>query len=204
MQPGKDPLDVLHFTINTHIEDMKDGEEWFSNIFPSQINPFTEFKKNLILVEDICEYAKPFYYNEGTRFQYVDRFISISRSAYVNIFSVAEYSLKQIIRECLKIKFIDIIEKWNIGKYVSLNSILNRLDLDSSTRKKWKVHQEIRNCIVHNNATFHTTKQFNFDGFHLETNHKYQLSGKLEGYLIMSSHLSNLFMGTLNNILKQR
>ena len=180
------------------------GIEWFSAIFPNQVNPYAELRNSILLVEQIIDHTYQVLENPERQAQTYSRIITITRWAYVAIFSVMEHSLKEIIKEYLTIDCEDFIDKWNNGGYTSFYSITNRLKckeyLDEKIFDQLDYHREIRNCVINNNAVSSKTKTYPIEGITVEAIQGVSLSGPIHGFLVLSESLMKYYMLLLAEI----
>jgi len=194
--------------LDEHIESLIDktdvGIDWFSVTFPNQVNAYSELRNSILLVDQIIDHTYHVLENPESQAQTFSRIITITRWAYVAIFSVMEYSLKEIIKEYLTIDCDDFIDKWENCGYTSFYTIINRLKckeyIDEKIFDQLDYHREIRNCVIHNNAVSSKTKTYPFEGIPIEATQGVSLSGPIHGFLVLSESLMKYYMLLLAEI----
>jgi len=186
---------------------VSESSDWIDKVHPSVINPYNEIRNTIILMSETLEK----YQNitlielEGEFLQNIMlRIITITRWGYVAVFSIIEYTIKEIIAYNKNENFRDFIISWESGDFISFNNIIKRLKemgiINDFELRNWDAHREIRNCIVHNNSIPNINVKYDLDGFILNGVKDVHFSGPLDGFLILIEKICKLYFSTLNHL----
>lgn len=162
------------------------------NEFYPDVNAFIMMRNFLLLTKELLQYHRLHWKTEKQetlRGDDLERIITITRWDFIASVSIAEYTMKEIIKRRKPKGFDKITYRLLNWKRSSLYNIIETskavLVMDDWEYDSWNLLREIRNASVHNNVIMDIDKSYTIDGFTIAFKRGEGLVSKLGLYLYL-------------------
>ena len=166
------------------------------NEFYPDMNAFVMMRNFLLLTKDLLQYYRLYWKTEKQgilRAEDLERITTITRWDFIASVSIAEYTMKDIIKRRKPKGFDKITDRLLNWKFTSLHNIIETskavLSMENWEYDGWNLLLEIRNASVHNNVIMDIDKLYTIDGFTIEFKRGEGLVSKLSLYFDLLSLL---------------
>jgi hypothetical protein len=162
-----------------------------NELYPD-VNAFTMMRNYLLLTRGMLQYHRLHWKAEKQeilRAEDLERITTITRWNFIASVSIAEYTMKEIIKRRKPKGFDEITHRLLNWERTSLFNIIKTskavLSMEDWEYDGWNLLREIRNASVHNNVIMDIDKSYTIDGFTIVFKRGEGLVSELSLYLYL-------------------